>query len=135
MCIEGGRRYTPPSLSWVGAEAGAWLRGSFGAHQAPPPPAPPYFAPAHHPLSPPPSAPVPFSQATIPMTHFAPPDREAALVHTTRPLYLPHEEFERYLGCPCPIGQLQLAFLPADAQVQEVQVGAGIILVSTRWVS
>lgn len=64
------------------------------------------------------------------MTHFAPPDREAALVHTTRPLYLPHEEFERYLGCPCPIGQLQLAFLPADAQVQEVQVGAGIILVS-----
>ena len=64
------------------------------------------------------------------VTHLSSSECAAAVAHTTRPLYLPFDEFERYLGSPFPLQQLHFAFVPADAMSQDVQVGPGIVLVS-----
>ncbi|KAG1661347.1 hypothetical protein FOA52_005909 [Chlamydomonas sp. UWO 241] len=64
------------------------------------------------------------------ITHLCVPGRESATSHTTAPLYLPFEEFQRYLGCAFPMRQLHFAFLPADCLSVPVQIGAGVVLMS-----
>ena len=45
-------------------------------------------------------------EAATVMTHLAPRERMAAVEHATKPLYLPFDEFERYLGASFPLPQV-----------------------------
>ncbi|GAX73696.1 hypothetical protein CEUSTIGMA_g1148.t1 [Chlamydomonas eustigma] len=63
------------------------------------------------------------------ITHLGPQHRLPAIANTSRPLYLPFEEYERYLGTPFPLPQLHFAYVPFECQAVDTQIGAGVVLV------
>ena len=78
---------------------------------------------------PPPLAPLHQDSCTA-ITHFAPLDLEPQLACTTQFFYLPFRMYQTYLGAKLPMEQMHVAFLPGEMMAQDLQLGAGCLLVS-----